>query len=197
MKKIVLPVLLGATILLAGCSATWLSTFESYLAVAGPVAIQILEFVALAKGVAVSPAVIAKTNGDAKALETLAQSISSATAENLPNACAAFNAGVATFAADVPTLEQIGQVSNPTTQAQIEDAVSLFQSTVAEIETPIAACQTSGASFKTLAAASRVKSPSDFAAQYNKIMARDKATKGYRVHVHNWFLRGVTAGKLK
>jgi hypothetical protein len=88
-------------------------------------------------------------------------------------------------------------LSNPTKQAQIADALALFQSAVAEIETPIAACQTSGASFKTLAAASRVKSPSDFAAQYNKIMARDKATKGYRVHVHNWFVRSLTFGKAK
>jgi hypothetical protein len=196
MKK-VLALVLAVTMATVGCSAAWVSTFESYLAIAGPAVIQILEIVALAKGAAVSPAVIAKVNGDAKALQTLVQSIQTASAANLPTACAAFNEGVKVFAADVPTLEQIGQLSNPTTQAQVADALQLVESTIAEIETPIASCQTSGASFKTAVAASRVKSPSDFASQYNKIMARDKTTSKYRVHVHGKFTRYATFGIAK
>jgi hypothetical protein len=196
MKK-VLALVLAVTMATVGCSAAWVSTFEGYLAVAGPVAIQILEIIAMAKGVAVNPATIAKTTGDAKALGVLVKSIQTASAANLPTACAAFNEGVKVFVADVPTLEQIGQLSNPITQGQVADAVQLFESTVAEIETPIASCQTSGASFKTAVAASRVKSPSDFASQYNKIMARDKATSKYRVHVHSKFTRVATFGIAK
>src|SRR5579872_4275049 len=115
-KNAMLALVLSATMIGVGCSATWFSTFQGYLAIAAPAAINVLELIALAKGVAVSPAVISKLNGDSKALQTLAQSVANASSQNLPNACAAFNVGVSTFVADVPTLEQVGNVTNPTTQ---------------------------------------------------------------------------------
>jgi hypothetical protein len=197
MKKTIIALVLTCTMLTVGCTAAWLTTFDSWLAIAAPVIVDILDIAALAKGVPVNPATVAKVNGDAKALQVLVASIQSADSANLPNACAAFNQGLATFVADVPTLEQIGQISNPTTEAQITDALTLVQSTVSELEIPIASCATSGASKATLAAVSRVKSPSDFAGQYNAIMKRQASTKKYQVHVHSKFVRVLSFGVAK
>jgi hypothetical protein len=195
MKIKLLALTLALTIFATSCTTSWLTTFEGYLTVAAPVIIQIIEIIGLAKGVAVSPATIAKINADAAAVKTLVQSVEAATSANLPTTCSALNEGIATFAADVPTLEQIGQISNPNLQATIQDALVLVQATITEIEAPIASCQTSGASLKTMAAANRVKSPNDFVGQYNSIMKRHGQT--CRVHLHSWPVRYITLGIMK
>lgn len=196
-NRILIAAVLATTMFATACSATWMTTFDSYLAVAGPVLVQVLELIALAQGKTVSPALLAKVQGDSKALGVLAQSVTDATNDNLPTACAAFNAGISTFAADAPTLEQIGQVSNPKTQAQIEDALALLQSTVSEIELPIAACQNAASPYTALKLASRVKSPANFVSQYNTVMARDETTKRFEVHQHTKTLRVLSFGLLK
>lgn len=200
MKTKFLALTLSLAMLATGCSAAWFSTFQGYLAIAAPAVINVLEIIALARGTVINPATLAKINGDSTALQSLAKSVADATSQNLPNACFAFNAGVKTFAADIPTLEQIGNIGNATTQAQVEDAIVLLQNTITEIETPIAACQGSSpkmASYSAAVAAAHVKSPSDFTTQYNTIMKRQGATKKYQVHIHGWLVRKATLGMAK
>lgn len=196
LKFIVAPIL-AVCMFATGCSTAWLSTAEGYLKIAAPAIIQILELVALAKGVTISPAVRAKVTGDAAALQTLAASIDKADKQNIPTACAAFNVGLQTFVTDVPTLETIGQVNNPKKQAQIQDALWLAQGVIADIEAPIAACQNSSsvkASFTLAVAASRIKSPDNFVKQYNAVMDRDSDTKKLKIHLHSRSVRILTLG---
>jgi hypothetical protein len=173
---------------------------NGYLSVAAPAIVNILTLIAMARGQAVNPAVVAKVQADAKNVQALVQSVESATQGNIPTACSALNVAIQTFAADLPTLEQIGQISNPTMLIQIQDGVTLAQSTISALESPIAACQSAPAAQRSelvLAAASRVKSPSDFVSQYNKIMAREAATKKLKIHIHSKFMRTVSFGALK
>lgn len=197
MKFKLIAFALSLCMLTTGCSLAWVGTLEGYLKISAPAIIQILELVALAKGTTVNSSVIAKINGDAAALQSLAVSIDKAGQQNIPSSCAAFNVGLQTFISDLPTLESIGQVSNPTRQAQIQDALLLAQGVVGDIETPIAACQAQSpvkASFTLAVASTRVKSPSDFVSQYNKVMDRASETKSLKIHLHGAAVRTLTLG---
>lgn len=196
LKFLVAPIM-AVCMFATGCSFAWVGTLEGYLKIAAPAIVQILELIALAKGVSVNPALVAKVNGDAAALQTLAASIDKASQQDIPSSCAAFNVGLQTFIADLPTLESIGQVSNPTHQAQIQDALLLAQGVVGDIEAPIKACQAQSpvkASFALAVASTRIKSPSDFVSQYNKVMDRDSATKSLKIHLHSKTVRTLTLG---
>lgn len=196
LKFIVAPIL-AVCMFATGCSFAWVGTLEGYLKIAAPAIIQILELIALAKGSSVNPLTIAKVNGDASALQSLAASIDKASQQNVPSACAAFNVGLQTFVADLPQLETIGQVPNPTKQAQIQDAVLLAQGVLADIETPVKACQASSpaeASLSMAAAASRIKSPDNFVKQYNAVMGRASDTKKLKIHLYSKSVRILSLG---
>ncbi len=197
--RTLLIISLIATMATVGCSTSWLTTFDSWLAIAGPAVINILELVALARGVTVPASVLAKVNGDSASLKVLATSVNSAVAADLPNACAAFNQGVQTFVADLPTLASIGQISNPTRLAQITDGVNLAQGVFSLIEAPISACAdssptTAQANFYFAAARTRFTSQRDFLGKYNEIMARDAVTKKLQIHQSSKPVRWLTLG---
>lgn len=207
MKKF-LPLALIATVLTVGCSTTWLTTFESYLKIAGPALISILELIGIAKGEVPSAALVAKINADQSSLNTLAASVSSATGQNVQGVCAQFNLAVQTFASDATAVESIAQVSNPTTQAQIQDAIQLFQVALSEVEAPIASCQAAASPAVSIAALAKaavtVKSPAQYVSQFNAIMDRQTTdpkvagkTKPLHIHYHSSLVRAVTFGLAK
>lgn len=194
MKRALIPIL-AVTMVLAGCSTAWLTTFEGYLKIAGPILIQILDIVSLAKGTAPNAALEAKITADSAALQTLANSVSAADSANLPSTCAAFNQAVTTFAGDLTTIEQLANIG-PGTSGEIQAALGIAQAAITEIEVPIAACANAPNGPAALArlrvAAVTVKSPEDVVKRFNAVV-----DKKHRVHLHSWPLRVISVGHLQ
>jgi len=195
MKTKLIALTLCVLMVATGCSTAWLSQFESYAKIAGPILIQILEIVSVAKGVPVSPALVAKINADQKAVDVLANSVSKAAAADLPNTCAAFNQSVATFASDLSAIEQLANVG-PNTAGEIGAAVGIAQAAIQEIEAPVAACANapSPAAAKAIlkAAALTVKSPNDTLRKFNAVV-----DKKHHIHLHSFPARVASFGYLQ
>lgn len=196
-----------ATMFTAGCSAAWLTTFESYLKIAAPSLISILDLIALATGHPVNAALVAKINADGAALTSAADSVAKAGASNTQGACQQFNLAIATFAANLTAIEQVGQVSSPATQAQIAALTQLAQQTISEIEAPIASCAASTQPVAHMAmarSAAGLTKPAEYTVKFNSILDRNTGdvavvgkTKPLHIHVHSKLARYATAGLLK
>lgn len=175
------------------CSTTWLSTFDQYLAVAGPALIQILDIISLIDGKPVNQALVTKIQGDQAALNAIAASVSSATSTSVTGACQQFNLAVSTFASDLNAVEQLAQINNPGTQNQVAAAVSIAQQTIAEVEAPISACATApteaAAKAVLIKAAVTAKTPSQFVKAFNAVV-----DSKHHIHLHSKFTRIVTFG---
>lgn len=195
MKKSLLCTVLIATLVATGCSVAWLSTFDNYVKIAGPILIQILDIVSLAKGTPVNPALQAKITADQAAVNALASSVSTASAANLPSTCAAFNQAVSTFSSDLSAIEQLANVG-PSTAGEIGAAIGIAQAAIAEVEAPIAACASSPspAAAKAIlkSAALTVKSPNDVLKRFNSVV-----DKKHQVHLHSYAVRKLTFGRLQ
>jgi hypothetical protein len=194
MKKTLTSLILCAALMFGvGCSTTWLTTFEGYLKIAGPILIQILEIVSLARGVPVSATLVAKINSDEAAVTSLANSINAASAANLPTTCAAFNQAVSTFAGDLSSIEALANIG-PNTSGEIAAAVGIAQAAIQEIQTPISACQ--GSSTPAMAravlqsAALHVTSPDDVVRRFNAV-----TDSKHHVHLHSKLTRVMTFGR--
>ena len=195
MKNTMIALVLCVLMIATGCSTAWLAPFENYVKIAGPILIQILEIVSVAKGVPVNPALAAKITADQAAVTALANSINSATSANLPTTCSAFNQAVATFAGDLSQIEQLANIG-PNTAGEIGAAVGIAQAAIQEIEAPVAACASapSPAAAKQIlkAAALTVKSPNETVKRFNAVV-----DKKHHVHLHSLPVRAVTFGYLQ
>lgn len=198
MKKKILSIALacGLTLGTVACSTSWLSTFDGYLSIAGPILIQILEIVSLANGHAVSPTLVAKINADQTALNQVAASVQTANSTDIKGACQAFNLGVNTFVGDLSAVEQLTNVTNPNTQNEINAAVAIAKETFQEIETPIASCAAASsqmeAEFVLKAGASNVKSANQVLKAFNATVDAK-----HQVHFHDKFVRYASFGHLQ
>ncbi len=196
MKNKLLAITLASLLMTVGCSAAWLSTFDGYLKIAGPILIQVLDIVSLAKGIPVNAQLVSKINSDQAAVTALANSVSSAAAQNLQGTCAQFNLGVETFASDLASIEQIAQITDPTKQAEVATLVQLASQTIAEVEAPITACQTAptatAARARLEAAVLKISSPEDVVKRFNALVDAK-----HRIHYHGKFVRMLSFGKLQ
>jgi hypothetical protein len=190
MKKL-LALTLCCTLFFTGCSAAWLSTFDGYLKIAGPILIQILDIVALAKGQPVNATLQAKILADEKSVQALADSVSQATSTDITSTCAAFNVAVATFAGDLTQIEQLANIG-PNTSGEITAAVGIAEAAIQEIEAPIAACSTAPkatAMITLRSAVLKVKSPNDVVRRFNAVV-----DSKHRVHLHSLPVRVLSFG---
>lgn len=202
MKGLMKNKLLAVVMILAfglnstGCSTAWLSTFDGYLQVAGPILIQILDIISLAKGTPVPAQLEAKITADQASVNALAASVQSAASSDVQGTCAQFNLAVQTFAGDLSAIEQLANVSNASSQAEISAAISIAQQAIAEIEAPIAACQATPGQAQAIAqlqvAATGITSPNDVVKRFNAAVDAK-----HHVHLHNKFERIVSFGKLQ
>lgn len=196
MRKALIALSLSVVMLTVGCTTAWLNTFDGYLKVAGPVLIQILDIVALARGIPVSAQLVAKIQADQAAVEKLATSVKDATGQNVQGTCAAFNQGVQTFAGDLSSIEQLAQIDNPIKQQEIATLIQLAQQTIAEVEAPIAACQSApnnAAALKALqTGVYQLKGPNDVVRRFNALV-----DSKHRVHLHSKVSRTLSFGRLQ
>lgn len=196
MRKAFLAVALSLAVFAAGCSTAWLNTLDGYLKIAGPVLIQILDIVSLARGIPVNQQLVSKIQADQAAVQSLADSVSAATTQNIQGACAAFNLGVQTFAGDLGAIEQLAQISDPAKKAQIADLTQLAQQTINEVEVPIAQCQAAPVGSVALARLQsgvyQLKGAEDVVKRFNALTDSKN-----HVHLHSKFVRIVTFGRLQ
>jgi hypothetical protein len=157
--------------------------------------VQILDIISLVKGTPVNTQLQAKITADSAALNALAASVSSASAQNVVGTCAQFNLAVSTLSGDLTQIEQLANIGQ-NTSAEIAAALGIAQAAFTEIEAPIAACQaapTSEAALASLrAGAVGVSSPEDVVKKFNAVV-----DKKHHVHLHGFFVRLVTFGHLQ
>jgi hypothetical protein len=199
-KLLVVPVLIVA-LLGVGCSTAWVSTLDSILAAAAPAIINILEIVAVAKGVPVNAQEVAKINGDATALKSLASDYATASAAAAPGVCSQLNAAIGVFGQDITAVEAVAQVTDVNTQTKITLLFSLVSGTVQAITAVVPSCKAGVvANYKSVPPLS-VK---NFVADYNaRLVAKtgnasvDALTPKLKLHQHSKLVRYASAGLLK
>lgn len=188
-KKLLSLVLVGTLGFATACSTTWLTTFENYLKIAGPILSEILNIVAEVNGTPVNAQLQAKITADSAAANSLAQSISTATAENVQGTCAQFNLAVSTLNSDLSSIEQLANVGQNTSQ-EIAASLGIAQAVFAQIEAPIAACQAAPSNAAALRALS-AKAPSGNVPTAQNLVQAFNAVVGpsHQVHLHGKFVQ--------
>ena len=145
MKKSLLAVILAISMTFVGCSAAWVSTFDSILAAAAPALINILQIIAIANGSPFNANLAAKVNGDAATLKSLASDFANASSATAPQVCAQLNAEIGVYNQDLNQILALAQVKDPATQTKIALLSSLVSGTVAAITAVVPQCQTANA----------------------------------------------------
>lgn len=190
------------TLPIAGCSTTWVTTVEDILVAAAPALINILNIIAIAKGVPVNLALENKITTDAATVKTLAADFAAASSAAAPTVCAQLQAGISTYAADETQVMSLASVSDPATQTKIETLSALVAGTVTGILAVIPACSAvTPASMKALQATSVPVPLKTFVSSYNATLtvptgnpAVDAFTRSHKVHVHGKFVRMISLG---
>lgn len=201
MKNLLIVPLLVLAIICTGCSTAWVSTLDSILAAAAPALINILEIIAVAKGVPVNAALKTKINSDAAALKSIASDYATASAAAAPDVCSQVNAEIGVFGQDIASVLAIAQVSDVNTQMKITLLSDLVTGTVQAITAVVPSCKAGVvANFKSVPPLS-VK---NFVADYNaRLVAKtgnasvDALTPKLRLHQHSKLVRYASAGLLK
>jgi len=198
--KTLLALILSFTILLTGCSPAFVTTIDTIISVAGPALINILEIVAISKGVPVDQGLVTKVNTDVTNIKTLVNDFANASSTASPGVCAQLQAAISQYQADQTLILSTAQVSDPATQTKITLLSNLVAGTVQGILTVLPQCQAPKATFGA-------KSPLDvknFVTSYNAILtaktgnpAIDALTAKRKLHEHGKFARYASLGMLK
>src|ERR1035437_9106614 len=141
MRKCLVAVVLSLAMFCTACSTAWVSTLDSVLAAAAPAIINILQIVAISRGVPVNSAMVTKVNADAAAVRTLAADFAKTSAAAGPGVCQQLSAAVGVYGADVVDVMALAQVSDTVTQQKIVLLGGLVTSSIAAITAVIPACQ--------------------------------------------------------
>jgi hypothetical protein len=200
--KTILVFTLSAAILLTGCSAAWISTIDSILAVAAPALINILQIVAVANNQPLNSNLAAKIDADAAAIKLLAGDFDTASSTSSSGICQQLQAAISTYQADQQLVLQVAQVSDTNTQTKITLLVDLVAGTIQAITAVIPSCQ-SAALAENVKAQSTLKLR-NFVTEYNAILkiktgnaAVDALTPKLAIHQHSKVERALTFGRLQ
>jgi hypothetical protein len=200
--KIILVFTLSVAIVLTGCSAAWISTIDSILAVAAPALIDILQIVAVANNQPLNSGLAAKINTDASAIELLARDFAKASSASSSGICQQLEAAINTYEIDQQLVLQVAQVSDTNTQTKITLLADLVAGTIQAITAVIPSCQ-NAASTRGFKVRSDL-TLRDFVTEYNAILkietgnaAVDALTPKLAIHQHSKIERAMTLGLLK
>jgi len=185
----------------AGCSTAWVTTLDNILVAAAPALINILNIIAISKGVPVNAALAAKINTDAATIKTVASDFAAASASAAPAACAQLQAAISTYSADQAQVMQLASISDPATQSKVEVLSGLVAGTVTAILATIPNCS-QAATMKAGLEKTTVPLPlKTFVSSYNSTLkvptgnvAVDTFTSKHAIHVHSKFVRMVSLG---
>ncbi len=200
--KIILVFTLSVAILSTGCSAAWISTLDSILAVAAPALVGILQIVAVANNQPLNSGLAAKINTDATAIKLLAGDFAKASSASSSGICQQLEAAIGTYQADQQLVLQVAQVSDTNTQTKITLLADLVAGTIQAITAVIPSCQntTSVRDFK----AQPPLTLRNFVTEYNAILkiktgnaAVDAITPKLTIHQYSKIERAITFGRLQ
>jgi hypothetical protein len=149
MKKALLALILCFTMTLTGCTAAWVSTVDTVLAVAAPALTSILQIVAIANGRPLNTGLVNKINADVAEVKKLASDFSKASASAGPGVCKQLEGAIGVYGQDVQAVLVVAHVTNPATQQKIEILSTLVIGTVDAILAVIPACQSSATAKKS------------------------------------------------
>lgn len=204
MKKFtssLLALVLCGTLVIQGCSTSWVTTLDSILAAAAPALVNILQIIAIAEGKPVNTSLEAKVAADAATLKTLANDFADASSAAAPAVCSQLQAAITTYGADVTDIEQLAQISDPITQQKVMVLSALVAGTVSTILAVVPSCTPKLAS---LLAGAPPLPLSTFITTYNKelvkstgVVAVDNFTRSHKLHNHGKLVRVLTGGIAK
>lgn len=203
MKKYLVAVVLACVIATTGCSAAWVSTLDTILAVAAPALINILEIAAIAKGETPDAAQIAKVQKDADEVRTLAADFAKASSVASPGVCAQLQAAIGAYQQDSQTILSLAQVSDTNTQTKINLLAGLVSGTVSEILTLVPSCSSTKMSMSYNMTQPPLKVRT-FVSTYNAILTTktgnqkvDAFTPTKKIHAHGKMMRYGSLGLLQ
>ena len=201
-SKAVLALALAGSIIVAGCSAAWVTSLDSILVAAAPALVNILNIIAIAEGRPLNATLAAKITADATTVKTLANDFAVASASAAPTACAQLQAAIGAYSADQASVLALAQVSDPAIQTKIVVLSSLVAGTVEAITAVIPNCQQAAAARASLSAKAVPLPMRSFVKSYNTNLvvptgnkAVDAFTKKHKVHVHRKALRVLSLGR--
>lgn len=181
-------------IFVAGCSV---GQFESILNQVAPAILNIIQIVALVRGVPANTALATKVSGDVSLIETLYHDFQTASGTAKPSVQAQINVAFDTLQNDLDNVFSLAQVSNVNTQAKITALIGLVRTSVGIAEAMI----NPNNNLKASAAPPINLSPEDIISSYNKILtaktgdtAVDNFTSHHKLHLHNRTVRTLTLG---
>lgn len=201
-QKFLAVALTGAmTFGLAGCSV---SQFNTYLNAVVPALVDVLDIIAVFKGQAIptnQSALPAKIAADVAAVESIEATYQSAAAANKPTLEGEINAAFTTLNTDIGQVEQLAQISDPKTQAQVQVLIGLVESGVQLAEGLVPATASANANNTD---ASKL-TPNELVDSFNKTLSAKTGNvkvdairpKLHRVHAHSLMVRVLSFGKAK
>jgi hypothetical protein len=179
---------------LVGCSV---SQFDTYLNAIVPAVVDILDIVAAFQGKVLptnQDALPAKISADVAAVENIEATYQSAAASAKPGLLGEVNAAFTTLNSDLSSVEQLAQISDPKTQAQVQVLIGLVESGVQLAEGLV-----------SVSPNAPKLTPGELVDSFNKTLdaktgnAKVDAIRGklHRVHAHSKLVRLVTFGRAK
>jgi hypothetical protein len=214
--RVGLAMVLSVSIVLAGCSTTWVGQAEEVVAALIPATTNIIALVAALQGKSVSAADLqtiqkagAQAGADLQLVQALITAYQTADATTKPGILNQIQTAIATVQANLQAVLPALHIQDTATQSKITAIVGLVLSEVQSLAAILPLVTTNASPAMMAEAAQQVKkqpplTASQFVASYNATLtaktgnaALDRATVGLQIHNHGKVARWVTAGVLK
>lgn len=211
-----LAVVMCLTVVLAGCSTSWINEAEEIVAALTPAASNLVALVAAMQGKSVSASDLAtiqnagtQAGADLQLIESLITAYQQADASAQPGILNQIESAIQATQGLLQGLLPALHIKDAATQAKVTAVVGILLSEVQSLAAlvPIVKSQGAQANAQAMANAASGKAPltaDQFVSSYNATMAAktgnaelDRATAGLKIHSHGKLERWATAGVLK
>ena len=216
LARVLLAVVLCATITLSGCSTAWISEAEQIVAALLPAVGNILALVTALQAGNVSAQDLqaiqtagTQAEADLQLVQSLVTEYQKADAQAQPGILNQIQAAIATAQTNLSAILPALHVKDATTQAKITAVIGVVLSEMQSLAAivPLVNPQASAAAVEMAKQQAETKAPltaNEFVGSYNSTMVAktgnadvDRATSALRIHAHGRLERWATAGVLK
>ena len=216
LARVLLAVVLCATITLSGCSTAWISEAEQIVAALLPAVGNILALVTALQAGNVSAQDLqaiqtagTQAEADLQLVQSLVTEYQKADAQAQPGILNQIQAAIATAQMNLSAILPALHVKDATTQAKITAVIGVVLSEMQSLAAivPLVNPQASAGAVAMAKQQAETKAPltaNEFVGSYNSTMVAktgnaevDRATSGLRIHAHGRLERWATAGVLK
>jgi hypothetical protein len=216
MRKPLVAMLLGCTMMLASCSTAWIGEAEQIVATLIPATANLVTLVATLQGGGISAADAqtiqsagAQAGADLQLMQSLIAEYQKADASAQPGLLNQIESAMSEVQTTLTSLLPALHIKDATTQAKIAAVIGVLLSEVQSVAAIVPLVSVSASPEMVTMAAKQVKKQSpltanEFVSSYNAIMTAktgeaelDRATAGMKIHLHGKFARWASAGLLK